>query len=158
SLVDVRETGIKIGKKECVGRKLDELAAAPDGSRDLLVRTAELTVSLLDSLASLLHQKRQIDDDKPINGEQQRLKRCSKKRMACTLNECIGGEWQADQDRANPGPCPREQTGRQDRRKEQHEWNAGSGPREKPHPKSERNRYGGDAEEIATDGVLEKHG
>src|SRR5258705_305529 len=59
-LVHARNASVEIRLKKCVGRQLEDLPSARHRSRDLVT--------------PLLHEKRQIDNDGPVYGEEQRLK------------------------------------------------------------------------------------
>ena len=130
------------------------------------VRATDLVISSLalrscrlaswTAFASLSHEKRQIDDDNPVYGEQQRLKDRLKKRIACAHDERVGAERHAQQRRANSWPNACKQAGHQDRRKEQHEWSTCSGKGDKPYPEGEHTPYHGDGEEIPKYDVLEQ--
>jgi hypothetical protein len=64
-------------------------------------------VGVLDCLAPLFHEKRQIDDDNPVYGEQQRLRARLKSRIACADDERVGGERHAEQHLTGPTPANR---------------------------------------------------
>src|SRR5215813_913288 len=153
-LIRVREISIEVRLKERVRRKLDDLAYAGNRSRDLLIRVSQVPVGLLECPAPLPHQKGQIDDDNPVNGEQQGLKGGLKNRIPRTHNERVGRKGQAEQNCANSGPNTCKQARRQNRGKKQHVWSACSGQRDKPYSERERYHYRGDSEKIANCGLL----
>src|SRR5215831_13330041 len=154
-LIHVREISIEIRLKESVWRKLDDLACARNRSRDLLIRVSQVPDRLLECRAALPHQKGEIDDDNPVNGEQEGLKCSLKNRITRTHNERVGRKRQAEQNCANSGPNTCKQARRQNRGKKQHVWSACSGQRDKPYPERERYHYRGDSEKIANCGLLE---
>jgi hypothetical protein len=69
-----------------------------------------------------LVRKCQIDDDDPVNGEQQRLERRLHNGITCAHHECVGAERHAEQDSANGRPPAGKQAGHENRHKEQRVW------------------------------------
>src|SRR5437899_3302724 len=122
----------------------------------LLLGLAHLPVGVFERSDPLFGETCQIDDDYPINGEQERLEGCLNNGITCAHRECVGAERHAEQYSANRGPNACKQAGRQNCPEEQHEWSTCSGQPDKPYPEGKHTRHRGDAEEIPKYGVLQQ--
>ena len=133
------------------------LACMRHRSRDLLIRAAQVPVGLLDCVASLRHQRHQVDDENPIDGEQQRLEDRLKKRISGMHKKRVGRERSAEQHRANSRPDTRKKVGYKYGGEEPNEWRTCTGQRNKPYPDNISCRYHGYSEKIANCTLVELH-